>query len=781
MGMNRGGNRGGRGGGMYNNMGGRGGGPGQGGGSFRGHGQNRGFGNRDNRRGGSFNAGPGPNFPHGNPPQQPSSQQPPHHPQQGFSGSFRGRNQGYANNHGRSGRHESAGIHKESSTSSAISSGKKEENRRTLTDFKIVGLEIQDLDWSWGTVPKSSGSADVKEESDESQVPPQSEVAESQSAEQKPVVDSNAGTEGPADAADATAAPSEQSTTSDAPVKTETGSVLPPPPSRIRIYFHTPVTADDAHAVSTQPSFSHGPSSESSVRKGKRKKLEDDDGDIEDGRGPPPPPPQHSGFDHEESNNATGPDYEGTESVVGRSSVAPSVAETTSEADWLMAAIGEEETEGGDGEHHPHGPETDDMDAEGEPDDYDGKHHSCMAETVQRVDATLGFLGCVLTANFPFLLEGNDYDEVDAQMQVADSDPVHFEVDGHHPPHDDSAAAHDSGSVPPGLNGHHDSSHDQQHGQPSGDQNGGADANAPSAPPEDKDNVPMVPPESDSDTSLPAEPAAATAVAAEPAIPVIEPVSQSTAEANGHSSTQTDAEINDATAAPTLSQSASTATVLDAETEPMESPPTPPATQMVDGQPASQELRMEPTEILEPKSEAIEADQFTSSQTSPTLMASSVTTVAASEELVPQIKVEAEGSHVPSANRLSISYAAGTRRMVINAGVVDKLKVFRSDARIEVHMNISEDSGRLKGILVSAFSATALGYPAHKIIRWRGPQRVQRRTLRLKSPRTRTMTRPFRHSGGRRYLSRQCSSCTSTKSVRSPSPDGLKPATSRIG
>ena len=196
---------------------------------------------------------------------------------------------------------------------------------------------------------------------------------ESQSAEQKPVIDSNAGTEGPAHAADAAAAPSEQSTSSDSATgRTELSSVLPPPPSRIRIYFHTPVTADDAHAVSTQASFSHGASSESSVRKGKRKKLEDDDGDIEDGRGPPPPPPQHSGFDHEESNAGAGPD---TDSVVGRSSVAPSVAETASEGDWLLAAIGEEETEGGDGEHHSHGAEADDMDAEGEPDDYDGKHH----------------------------------------------------------------------------------------------------------------------------------------------------------------------------------------------------------------------------------------------------------------------------------------------------------------------------------------------------------------------------------------------------------------------
>jgi hypothetical protein len=35
--------------------------------------------------------------------------------------------------------------------------GKKDENRRNFTDFKIVGLrvEIQDLSWTWGVIPAS--------------------------------------------------------------------------------------------------------------------------------------------------------------------------------------------------------------------------------------------------------------------------------------------------------------------------------------------------------------------------------------------------------------------------------------------------------------------------------------------------------------------------------------------------------------------------------------------------------------------------------------------------
>ena len=69
---------------------------------------------------------------------------------------------------------------------------------------------------------------------------------------------------------------------------------MPPPPSRIRICFHTPVSAGDVHNVSPQSSLviPSGPS----VRKGKRKEIDDEDGDLEDGRGPPPPPP---GMDHD--------------------------------------------------------------------------------------------------------------------------------------------------------------------------------------------------------------------------------------------------------------------------------------------------------------------------------------------------------------------------------------------------------------------------------------------------------------------------------------------------
>ena len=311
MGMNRGTNRG-RGGGSYNNMGGRGG-NNQGGGSFRGQGPSRGgYNNRDNRRGGgSFN---NQGYSH-----QQHHQQNYHNNNNQSHSSFRGRGQGY-NHSNRGGRHDNASTRSGdnvSTTSGSFSTGKRDENKRTLTDFKIVGLKIPDLDWAWGTLPETVDSA-VQDE-------PKPTVVTSDAPVAVPPTDgtSLATAEGATSGTDGAAAVSAVAPDASA-VKAEIEALLPPPPSRVRIYFHTPVSPDDAHPIS-QTSYGS-----SVARKGKRKKLEDDDGDYEEGRGAPPPPP-HGG------------DFDGA----GRDSVAPSVAETASEGDWLMAAIGEED---GDGE-----------------------------------------------------------------------------------------------------------------------------------------------------------------------------------------------------------------------------------------------------------------------------------------------------------------------------------------------------------------------------------------------------------------------------------------------
>jgi len=111
----------------------------------------------------------------------------------------------------------------------------------------------------------------------------------------------------------------------------------------MRIYFHTPVTPDDARPI-PHSSNHYGDSSTSDVRKGKRKKLEDDDGDIEQGRAAPPPPPQMDTNGFENADNTASVTDNDRSSVPA--SLAPSLPDTLSE-DWLMAAIveGEEEAE----------------------------------------------------------------------------------------------------------------------------------------------------------------------------------------------------------------------------------------------------------------------------------------------------------------------------------------------------------------------------------------------------------------------------------------------------
>jgi 20S proteasome subunit alpha 6 len=246
-------------------------------------------------------------------------------------------------------------------SSSFGSVGKKDENRRTLTDFKIVGLEIRELSWTWGNLPSA---VFVKPEIKEEETPDNSvdtqqaivkEEALDDDALRPAIEEAPVQSEGALDSENAATIrepPIVQEGFTDAiqQPSVEVNSFTPPP-SRIRIYFHTPVTADDSRPIPhNSSSFTFG-LTPSDSRKGKRKKLEDDDGDLEEGRARPPPPPMGSGMSDDRSSAAA--------------SVAPSVAETASEADWLMAAIveGEEEAEA-EGELQPAGGLEDDEDGE---------------------------------------------------------------------------------------------------------------------------------------------------------------------------------------------------------------------------------------------------------------------------------------------------------------------------------------------------------------------------------------------------------------------------------
>jgi len=65
----------------------------------------------------------------------------------------------------------------------------------------------------------------------------------------------------------------------------------------------------------------------------------------------------------------------------------------------------------------------------------------------------------------------------------------------------------------------------------------------------------------------------------------------------------------------------------------------------------------------------------------------------------------------PSANRLSISYAAGSRRLVVDAQVVEYLRVYRAEARIEVCMSLDkENADSMKGVLIEGLSEATKSY-----------------------------------------------------------------------
>ncbi|KZT13151.1 uncharacterized protein LAESUDRAFT_639859 [Laetiporus sulphureus 93-53] len=112
------------------------------------------------------------------------------------------------------------------------------------------------------------------------------------------------------------------------------------------------------------------------------------------------------------------------------------------------------------------------------------------------------------------------------------------------------------------------------------------------------------------------------------------------------------------------------------------------------------QLLQEPTQLEEPQDEQNESD------------AAAGNAVDSSAYGEPS-NVQAAGKlgKTASANRLSVAYASGTRRMVIDAEIVDKLKVIRADGRIEVLMNVDkEDATTYKGILMETYSETTASY-----------------------------------------------------------------------
>ncbi|KAA1466011.1 hypothetical protein DENSPDRAFT_862187 [Dentipellis sp. KUC8613] len=709
MGNNRGGSGRGRGGSMYNSSG-RGG--GQGGQQLKGHGSRGNFGgNRDygNRRGGSFSGGGSGGVSGGG-----------HGHQQGAGGSYRGRGQGpnYGSNYTRGGRHESGGtfgsrdgVMSSSFVSTTSSSGKKDENRRTLTDFKIVGLEVRELDWSWGVLPSAEVPA-KDEPTDAEHVPPmaspqnEDETSNAEPAQgpvEAPATSTDSAPSQPAkqESDDAVPIKGEPSTAGDttepstpAPSSVPTTKALSdmpapsPPPSRIRIYFHTPVTPDDSHPIPHGTgSFNLASSSDAGTRKGKRKKLEDDDGDIEERRAPPPPP----GGQHERAMSVEG---------VDRDSVAPSVAETTSEGDWLMAAIGEDEGDEADGEGDLHVSEVDPQ--------ADGDGSGYVAETE---DGNIGGTG-----------SDHDHDHVDeGESGLSNHDSVPEDPPGLgdgqllDDAHSALAASREAGAkgssdAPSGstgaggavqeLNGHGSVAiphPEQQSPEPPG--------------------VAVVVQEQSDVAVKPAAEPAPSAVSLDVPIVAVSDASDSTV-ASSHAS----ADSVIAPPEPTVTaaeQSADSVSSPDAQVPPSTQPDS--ITSSADGGdlPLTQEISFgdvrsstlnDDTAYDSATQVETQIDELASPEATTLISGSSISTYGELNQL--PLKADPHpGLPTPSANRLSISYAGGTKRLVINAEVVESLKVFRAEGRIEVRMTLEkEETNGLNGVLIESLSEATKSY-----------------------------------------------------------------------
>ncbi|KAJ7283497.1 hypothetical protein C8J57DRAFT_1432583 [Mycena rebaudengoi] len=612
MNGNRGGGMSGRGGrgGSYSTgggQGGRGGGGGGSTGSVRGHGSRGNFGgNKDyhNRRGGGSFTGGGAGGNSG------SFQSP--------SGSFRARGQNHSNSgRGRNDGSGTFGTH--GAANSSFNSGKKDENRRTLTDFKIVGLEIRELSWTWGVLPSSPVKTEPTEVSlatDDSQASVKAEIPAEEGGAKAIVAPDASDTVASGSAVNATevkAAPAP-----DIPVGPRVASDTGPPPSRMRIYFHTPVTAVDSHPIPHNASFLGATPSDS--RKGKRKKIESDDGDFEEGRAPPPPP----GMNDERS-----------------ASIAPSVAETTSEGDWLMAAIGGEASHGPDG--------NDDAEDEFQIVDHRENDGAVDGGAETNIDGELLCYGTWLSCV--------DVPRLTGRGNVADGGV------------DNGSAAHDARPAGTGVS---------------------AVANGPSSSSDAVAAVAHVngaPPEAVSASTASVSPLLSSGQTAVAPSKAADAASSAPGSTEQEQATNTPAlESLPSQAAHSLLTLSSTATLLNIDHADV---PASPAGTVQENDHDGEQTQ---TQDLE----ATQADEPPPS---------------ASGTRINPVKPQPKGPKVPAANRLSISYEGGNRRLIFDAEVVDSIVLFRREARVEVQVNLIQDGeAGLKGILMETLSEVTKSY-----------------------------------------------------------------------
>ena len=653
----------------------------------------------------------------------------------------------------RGGRHDTAqSSHsaRDGTTSTSVgNAGRKDENRRTLTDFKIIGLEIPKLDWKWGLIPESH-QVKVKEDStDESSHPLEDDSSLPQKSEH---VDTIIRSESTADKLNLADSVESKSTALDHSASETTAGAssafASPPPSRIRIYFHTPVSPDDFHPIPLASSVTHG-TAPSDSRKGKRKKLEDDDGDLEDSRGPPPPPGLGSAISDDRS------------SVVA--SAPPSVADTVaSEGDWLMAAIAEHDQ--------------DDIDADADAEDDEDGHQLHVSQIVDMHESDsmskvvessvngepLNLVGTLLCRVEPSsscewggppscgrdsfhaadsgLLEG--FHGLDVDMEGDDSRiSTLAEVSSTNVGVDESVFA-------PTLNA-------------GGMQDVAAVAGDTTSAPQDgdtsvlDDSSTLNTADADSTASSAASPVVAAvsthigdddisshdiegaleatqiheehlhgSASSTPNVANVEtmPASVSVPDASslcvsiphletfGHSEEQpTDVggypeqHID----APHLYSKPLVASYSFASTIPDDDQQELPGFSEDVGLSANDDTQVYDRQTADEQSVPVEdgtLENHTEPPKSPTPLPSTSSPSNHNDDKA-SLRPDGKGTRTPSANRVSISYAGGSRRLVLDAEVVDTLKLSRQEGRIDIHVNVSRVGDEdLKGILVRSLS-----------------------------------------------------------------------------
>ncbi|KAF8076080.1 hypothetical protein FPV67DRAFT_1776672 [Lyophyllum atratum] len=732
-----------------------GGGGGRGGGSsgsLRGHGSRGNFGgNKDyqNRRGGA--SGGGSSYSH-----------------QG--GSFRGRG-GQHSGSNRT-RHEASFTSRDGPMASFGSVGKKDENRRTLTDFKIVGLEIRDLSWTWGILPSASlvkiepateeASEGPTEPSQVFEIVVKEETMEENVVSLEPLLEDVAIQSSTQPATQTETQPDEPiaQVGSDAiipdvppphpiPEIPHVPDVLPPatlpissevnaptpPPSRIRIYFHTPVTADDSRPIphNASSSFSLG-ATPSDSRKGKRKKLEDDDGDMEEER-TRPPPPQMTGMCDD------------------RSSVAPSAThtETASEADWLMAAIvdGEEDAEAEaeldpardadndaeDDEDRLHVTQIVELDEHDEPTD-DSTQPLTQTQTQATDDGMRGDVDM-------WAADGGSSTEPAVPESKAEVMSIVHEC-GASAENGTTVAPEGSGVAPVVVVVPAPVEGGENAGQPSNLAGGDAvtvtQANAESVPtivttealPAPDSSAPVSAVPSFFTTSTPLESSVSDSIASSQHASSVSSVGEQAADAD-HVGLP-DTQVPDLATSPRVAGAIKSLLAVSAETTMLNvssgepGPALPPSDDggatVVNGHGPEHADDQEETgtqmDDLDAATHGVDhlPEPPASPPTSNTLLSTSSTSTYGGSPTVPAVKPEVKTDKTPSANRLSISYAGGNRRLVVDAEAVESLKLFRQEGRIEVLVNIvKEGDDGLKGILVEGLSDLSKSYLPLQTIR----------------------------------------------------------------